>query len=91
MTSINLYNSLYVLYFLILMCVEVLCPTLTSEALAALAGETIELVDACASILAGTRQTVVPVQVTVLSHPSRLTVTPVTGKTGVQSINIKLN
>lgn len=58
--------------------IDVHLAEVTSEALAALAGETIELVDACASILAGTRQTVVPVQVTVLSHPSRLTVTPVT-------------
>ena len=55
---------------------------LTSEALTTLAGEAIELVDACASILAGTWQTVVSVQVTVLSHPSRLTVTAVTGNTG---------
>ena len=69
-----------------LTCVEVLCHPLTSEALATLAGEAIELVDACASILAGTWQTVVPVQVTVLSHPSRLTVTAVTGKIGVQSL-----
>lgn len=57
----------------------VLSHTLTSEALATLAGEAIKLVNACASILAGTRQTVVPVQVAVLSHPSRLTVTAVTG------------
>lgn len=53
--------------------------TLTPEALTTLAGEAIELVDTSASILAGTRQTVVSVQVTVLSHPSRLTVTAVTG------------
>lgn len=53
---------------------------LTSEALATFAGEAIELVNACASILARTRQTVVPVQVTVLPHPPRLTVTAVTGK-----------
>ena len=63
-----------------------LCRPLTSEALATLAGEAIELVDARSSILAGTRQTVIPVQVTVLPHPSRLTVTAVTGNTGVQSI-----
>lgn len=62
---------------------SVLCHPLTSEALTTLANETIELVDACARILAGTRQTVVPVQVTVLSHPSGLTVTAVTGNTGV--------
>lgn len=58
--------------------VDVHLAEITSEALATLAGEAIELVDACASILAGTWQTVVPVQVTVLSHPSRLTVTAVT-------------
>lgn len=57
--------------------VDVHLAEVTSEALATLAGEAIELVDACASILAGTRQTVVPVQVTVLSHPTRLTVTAV--------------
>lgn len=68
------------------MCAELLCHSLTSEALATLAGETIELVNACASILTGTWQTVVPVQVTVLSHPSRLTVTAVTGKIGVPSL-----
>lgn len=38
-----------------------LCHILTSEALATLAGEAIELVDARASILAGTGQAVVPV------------------------------
>lgn len=54
---------------------------LTSEALTTLAGETIELVDACACVLAGAWQTVVPVQVTVLPHPSGLTVTAVTGNT----------
>lgn len=56
-----------------------LCQTLTSEALATLAGEAIELVNACASILAGTWQTVVPVQVAVLPHPSWLTVTAIAG------------
>lgn len=50
----------------------------TSEALPTLAGEAIELVDTCASILARTWQTVIPVQVTVLPHPSGLTVTAVT-------------
>lgn len=59
------------------------CHTLTSEALATLAGEAIELVDARASILAGTRQTIVPVQVTVLPNPSWLTVTAITRNTGV--------
>lgn len=62
-----------------------LCHPLTSEALATLAGEAIELVDARASVLARTWQTVIPVQVTVLPHPSRLAVTAVTGNTGVQS------
>lgn len=58
--------------------VDVHLAEVTSEALATLAGEAIELVDACSSILAGTWQAVVPVQVTVLSHPSRLTVTAIT-------------
>lgn len=58
--------------------VDVHLAEVTSETLAALAGEAIELVDACPSILAGTWQTVVPVQVTVLPHPSGLTVTAVT-------------
>lgn len=44
-----------------LMYVGLLCHPLTSEALATLAGEAIELVNARASILAGTRQTVVSV------------------------------
>lgn len=69
-----------------LLCVVLLCHPLTSEALATLAGEAIELVDARASILTGTRQTVIPVQVTILPHPSGLTVTAVTGNTGDQSI-----
>lgn len=59
---------------------EVLYVTLTSEALATLAGEAVQLVNACASILARTWQTVIPVQVAVLPHPSRLAVTAVTGK-----------
>lgn len=67
-----------------------MCHPLTSEALATLAGEAIELIDTRSSILAGTRQTVVPVQVTVLPHPSRLTVTAVTGNTGVQPISQKV-
>lgn len=54
--------------------------TLTSEALATLAGEAVQLVNACASILARTWQTVIPVQVTVLPHPSGLAVTAVSGK-----------
>lgn len=58
--------------------VDVHLAEVASEALATLAGEAIELVDARASILAGTRQTVIPVQVTVLPHPSGLTVTAVT-------------
>lgn len=53
----------------------------TSKALPTFAGETIELVDAGASILTWTRQTVIPIQITILSHPSRLTVTAVTGTT----------
>lgn len=65
-----------------------MCHTLTSEALATLASEAIQLVDARASILAGTWQTVVSVQVTVLPHPSRLTVTAVTGNTIAQSVTI---
>lgn len=76
--------SLYLLQQLL--CVVLLCHPLTSETLATLAGEAIELVDARASILAGTWQTVVPVQVTVLPHPSGLAVTAVTGNTGEQSI-----
>lgn len=58
--------------------VDVHLAEVTSEALATLAGEAIELIDACARILAGTRQTVIPVQVTVFPHPSGLTVTAVT-------------
>lgn len=58
--------------------VDVHLAEVTSEALATLAGKTIELVDACASILAGTWQTVVSVQITILPHPSGLTVTAVT-------------
>lgn len=59
-----------------------LCRPLTPEALTTLARKAIELIDACASILTGTWQTVVPVQVTVLSDPSWLTVATVTGNTG---------
>lgn len=55
------------------------CRPLTSEPLATLASEAVELVDACTRILAGTGQTVVPVQVTVLPHPARLAVTSVAG------------
>lgn len=58
--------------------VDVHLAEVTSEALATLAGKTVELVDARASILAGTWQTVVPVQITILPHPSGLTVTAVT-------------
>lgn len=61
----------------------ILLHPLTSEALPTLASEAIELVNTRASVLAGTRQTVVPVQVAVLSHPSGLTVTTVTRKTRV--------
>lgn len=53
---------------------------LTSEALATLACEAIELVYAGASVLAGAGQTVVPVQVTVFAHPPWLTVTAVPGE-----------
>lgn len=42
------------------------------------AAETVELVDAGARVLARTWQTVIPVQITVLSHPSRFTITAVT-------------
>lgn len=42
------------------------------------AGKPVELVDACAGVLAWTWQTVIPVQITVLSDPSRFTVTAVT-------------
>lgn len=59
---------------------NILDVALTSEALATLAGEAVQLVNACASILARTWQTIIPVQVTVLPHPSRLAVTAVTGK-----------
>lgn len=41
--------------------VDVHLAEVTSEALTTLAGEAIELVDACASVLAGTGQAVVPV------------------------------
>lgn len=58
--------------------IDVHMAEVTSEALTTLAGEAVKLVDACASILARTWQTVVPVQITVLPHPSRLTVTAVT-------------
>lgn len=58
--------------------VDVHLAEVTSETLATLASEAIELVNARSSILAGTRQTVIPVQVTVLPHPSGLTVTAVT-------------
>lgn len=58
--------------------VDVHLAEVTSEALATLAGKTIELVDARASILTGTRQAVVSVQVTVLPHPTRLAVTAIT-------------
>lgn len=50
----------------------------TSKALTTFAGKTIELVDAGACILTGTGQTVVPVQIAVLSYPSRFTITAVT-------------
>lgn len=50
----------------------------TSKALSTFAAETVELVDARAGVLAGTWQTVVPVQITVLSHPPRFTITAVT-------------
>lgn len=50
----------------------------TSEALSTFAAKTIELVDAGARVLAGTWQTVVPVQIAVLSHPTRFTITAVT-------------
>lgn len=59
---------------------NILDVALTSEALATLAGEAVQLVNACASILARTWQAIIPVQVTVLPYPSRLTVTAVTGK-----------
>ena len=55
---------------------------LTSEALATLAVEAIELVNARASVLARAGQTVVPVQVTVLAHPARLAVAAVSEKEG---------
>lgn len=65
---------------------QLLNSSLTSEALATLAGEAVQLVDACASILARARQTIVPVQVTVLPHPSGLAVTAVPG-TGQRSLS----
>lgn len=59
---------------------------LTFEALATLADETVELVDACSSVLARTWQTVIPVQVTVFPYPSRFTVTAVTVNTDIESM-----
>lgn len=58
--------------------IDVHLAEVTSEALATFAGEAVQLVNACASILARTWQTIVPVQVTVLSDPSGLAVTAVT-------------
>lgn len=58
--------------------VDVHLAKVTSEALATFAGEPVELVDAGAGVLARTRQTVISVQITVLSHPSRFTVTAIT-------------
>lgn len=49
----------------------------TSEALATLAGEAVELVDAGAGILARAGRAVVPVLVTVLADPSGLAVAAV--------------
>lgn len=58
--------------------VDVDLAKVSSEALATLAAEAVELVDAGAGVLTGTGETVVPVQVTVLPHPARLTITAVT-------------
>lgn len=57
------------------------CSSLTSEALATLAGEAIEQVDAGASVLAGAGRAVVPVLVTVLADPSGLAVAAVATNT----------
>lgn len=51
--------------------------TLTSETLTTFTSETVELVDAAAGILTWVGQTVVTVQITVLTHPSRLTITAI--------------
>lgn len=50
---------------------------LTSETLTTFTGETVELVNAGAGILTRVRKTVVTVQITVLTRPSRLTITPI--------------
>lgn len=57
--------------------IDVHLAQVTSEALAALAVEAVELVDARASVVTGAGQAVVSVQVTVLAHPPGLTVTAV--------------
>lgn len=57
--------------------VDVHLAQITSEALATLASEAIQLIDTSAGILTGTRETVVSVQVTVLPHPTGLTVTAI--------------
>lgn len=57
------------------------CSSLTSEALATLAGEAIEQVDAGAGVLAGAGRAVVPVLVTVLADPSGLAVAAVATNT----------
>lgn len=51
--------------------------SLTSEALATLAGEAVELVDAGAGVLAGAGRAVVPVLVAVLADPPGLAVAAV--------------
>lgn len=56
-------------------------PSLTSEALATLAGEAVEQVDAGAGVLAGAGRAVVPVLVTVLADPSGLAVAAVATNT----------
>ena len=59
-----------------------LLSALTFEALAALAGEAVQLVNAGAGVLARAGQAVVAVQVAVFPHPTGLTVTSVAvGKT----------
>lgn len=61
---------------------------LTFEALAALADEAVELVDAGAGVLARAGQAVVAVQVAVLPHPAGLAVTPVSVRGNTQRVGL---
>lgn len=58
--------------------------TLTSEALPTFTGETVELVNAGAGVLTWAGQTVISVQITVLTSPSRLTITAIPAGRNIQ-------